>query len=259
MDEVSIGIVTYNNEDVIHETLDCLKNHFSGKVYLIDNCSTDSTPKILEDFANINPNTELIVTSDNIGFGRAHNTVLAQLKSKYHIIYNPDVRIYENIFPQLTKFMEEHPDAAISIPKILNEDGSTQYGNKQYPSVLDLFLRRFWPNKLKHFVQNRLDYYEMKYTGYDKVYEIPSLSGCFMFCKTSFLKETNGFDPRYFMYFEDIDLGFEARKRGYKTLFNPNVSVTHLWQRASSKNYRMAYIMITHAFKFFNKWGWKLF
>ena len=129
--------------------------------------------------------------------------------------------------------------------------------NTRLPSVLTLFLRRFLPKKLKPLFQKRLDYYEMKDMGYDKTYDVPCLSGAFMLFRRSVLEKIGGFDPRYFLYFEDFDLSRKVNSAGYRTVFYPYVSVTHKWERAQHKNIKMAFIFVLSGIRFFNKWGWK--
>ena len=69
----------------------------------------------------------------------------------------------------------------------------------------------------------------MRDIGYDKSYDVPFVSGAFMFCRTHVLKEIGGFDERFFLYFEDADLSRRVQNHGYRTVYFPDVSVIHLW------------------------------
>ena len=93
--------------------------------------------------------------------------------------------------------------------------------------VLDLFLRRFSPGPLRPLVQRRLDRYEMRDVGYDRGYDLECVSGAFMFCRTDLLRALGGFDPRYFMYFEDVDLCRRATAAGWTVCFEPRLSAVH--------------------------------
>ena len=118
---------------------------------------------------------------------------------------------------------------------------------------MDLIGRRFIPHKS---YQARHDYsYELHWTNYDKIMEVPSLSGCFMFMRCSVLKQTGGFDERYFMYAEDLDL---CRRIGEisRTMFYPEVSVVHEYEKGSYKNKKLLKYHIKSVIKYFNKWGW---
>jgi len=78
--------------------------------------------------------------------------------------------------------------------------------NKRYPTLWDLFLRRFIPKRLQKIFRRRMDYYEMRDFGCSREYDVPFLSGAFMLCRSDLLKQLGGFDPRYFLHFEDADL-----------------------------------------------------
>ena len=84
---------------------------------------------------------------------------------------------------------------------------------------------------------------------------VPYLSGCFMLLRQSILHEVGGFDERFFMYGEDIDL---SRRMAQKSdnMFFPDVSVTHAYGAASYKSLKMLYIHAMNVSRYFNKWGW---
>ena len=124
--------------------------------------------------------------------------------------------------------------------------------------MLDLFLRRFWPKSLHKLIQKRLDDYEMRDVGYDHVCDVPFLSGAFMFCRTGLLKELGGFDPGYFLYFEDADLCRRIQQT-HRTVYCPEVSVTHFWERSAHKNLTYTYHFIKSAYRYFSRWGYRLF
>lgn len=197
---------------------------------------------------------------ENIGYGKAHNWAFSHSEpSRYHLIFNPDIIIPSGAIKGLIEFMDLNLDVGVVCPKILNEDGSTQYSNRRHPTVLDLFLRRFLPGRLKPFFKKRMDLYEMKDYGYDTLCDPQFLTGCFMFCRTSVLKQIGGFDPRYFLHFEDADLTGKFQENGSRTVYYPNVSITHLWERAPHKSLKMAFVLIVSGIRYFNKWGWKWF
>ncbi len=93
--------------------------------------------------------------------------------------------------------------------------------------------------------------------NFNNEFELPVVSGCFMFCRSKALKEVNGFDDRFFMYFEDVDL---SRRIGenYKNLYLPGVKITHGFNKASYKSLKLMKAHIASAVKYFNKWGWFL-
>ena len=194
----------------------------------------------------------------NLGFGRAHNWAIFHAEpSRYHLALNPDIVIPPGTIRSLITFMDNHPDAGMVCPRILNEDGTDQYLNKRYPSVMDFFIRRFVPRRFRHWFRERLDRYEMRDVGYDHVCDVEAMTGAFMLCRTDVLKAAAGFDPRYFMYLEDFDLSRTFQCRGWRTVYCPEASVTHYWTRDSHRNVKMTWRFIVSMCRYFSKWGWK--
>ncbi len=194
---------------------------------------------------------------ENVGYGRGHNWAIFHAgPSRYHLVFNPDIRIPAGTLCSMIRFMEDHPDAGMVCPRVLNEDGSDQYLNKRYPSVMDFFVRRFVPSFLTPLFKRRLDRYEMRDVGYDKVCDVEVMTGAFMLCRTGILKKLAGFDPRYFLYFEDYDLSRKFQKAGFRTLYDPGAAVIHHWTRGSHKHIGMTMIFAVNMCRYYNKWGW---
>ncbi len=255
--ECSASIVVYNSPSAmikraINSLLLCSHDI---ELHIVDNSETQSIKSSLLDLP-----IKYHFYGRNAGYGRGHNKALSKSSdSKYHIIVNPDIIVASSAIQLLTAFMDENPDIGIACPKVLNPDGTTQHLNKRYPTVFDLLIRRFLPKSLLPLFQKRLDRYEMKDVGYLSVCDIEFTTGCFMFCRTNVLKRVGGFDPRYFLHFEDCDLGRMVQSIGYRTVYFPGATVTHEWGREPHKNYRMAFVMIVSMFRYFNKWGWKIY
>lgn len=260
---ISVSIVTYNNERVLEETLRSLFLHLPDseevEITIIDNVSKDGTCEIVRRYQKRHANLKLVRNTSNAGYGRGHNLAIRELKSRYHLILNPDIVFTSEVFSGLAKFLDNQPKVGMVVPKVVYPDQSLQPLNKRSPTVYDLFLRRFLPGRFRPWFKNRLAWYEMRDEGYDHIYDVPFIPGCFMFCRTDVLKAMNGFDERYFLYFEDADLAAEFRRAGYRTVFNPDFTVIHMWSRAYYQSAKMAFILARNGVRFFNKWGWKFY
>ncbi|MBN2568703.1 MAG: glycosyltransferase family 2 protein [Deltaproteobacteria bacterium] len=194
---------------------------------------------------------------ENVGYGRAHNWAIFHAEpSKYHLVLNPDIIISSGTIRSLIQFMENNPEVGMVCPRILNEDGSDQYLNKRYPSVMDFFIRRFVPHIFHPLFKRRLNYYEMRDVGYEKMCDVEVMTGAFMLCRTNVLKTVAGFDPRYFLYFEDFDLSRKFQQNGFRTVYYPKATAIHYWTRESHKKIRMAMIFVVNMCRYFSKWGW---
>lgn len=267
MNKISIVIVTHNNAGIINNCLASLlsaiaKSDFAADLLVIDNQSQDATLATLQNYArNSQYSIRVIENTVNSGFGAGHNLAISQVDSQYHIICNPDIVIPDDteVINQLAGYMEQHPDIGILCPKLINSDGSLQANNHRHPTVLDLALRRLAPAWLKKRLQKRMDAYLMLDVGYEAVCDVPFVSGAFMFCRTDVLKQVGGFDERYFLYFEDADLCRKIHAAGYRTVYYPEASVIHQWERAAYKNWRMTWVMLVSAIKYFNKWGYRFY
>lgn len=252
MSKTTASIVTFHTKHHdLKRLIDCVMISPIDQLYIIDNSTNDE----LRDFVKENPKIHYI-HSLNLGYGSGHNIAIKKAldeQSDYHIILNPDVYWSDNVVEELYGYMTKNTDCGLIMPKVLYPNGSTQYLCKLIPSPADLFLRRFIPIKSW---QEKHDYnYEMQWTGYNSIMEIPILSGCFMMLRCSIIKQIGGFDERFFMYAEDVDL---CRRIGEvaTTIFYPKVSIYHEYAKGSYGNKKMLKMHIKSISKYFNKWGW---
>jgi hypothetical protein len=251
------SIVIYKNPpEMIRKAAESFLNtSLNVKLYIIDNSPTADLQTTFKGLP-----VEYHFYGENVGYGRAHSWGIERVNtSRYYLILNPDVVIHKGVIEKLSQFMDSNPDIGMVCPKVLNEDGSIQPLNKRYPTVFDLFVRRFLPKRLHRLLKKRLAWYETRDIGYETIHDVEFMTGCFMFCRTSVLKAVGSFDERYFLNFEDCDLGRKFQNAGYRTVYYPHVAITHLWGRASHKSIKMTWVFIVNMVRYFNKWGWKLF
>jgi GT2 family glycosyltransferase len=257
--ELTISLISHNSKkdlELLLPSLFLALSDISAEILLIDNCSDDST---IEFIKRNYPEIFVRKNKSRLGYGANHNQNLAIAKGKFIVLMNADMVLTQESLFLLLKFMDRrHSDIGIVAPRVLNEDGTLQYLNKRYPGILDLFLRRFVPDKLKYLFDKRLGYYEMRDVGYDSIIDVPFLSGAFMFCRTDLIKAVSGFDERYFLYFEDVDLCRRVQKT-HRTVYYPDAVVTHRWGRAAHKNLKWTIVFMKSAVQYFNKWGCQLF
>ena len=254
--KLSASIVLYNTKT--EDLKRVINSYFSYKgekqLFLIDNSPTDRLKEIVKVYPN--NNIYYIFNNENMGYGKAHNIAIKksiEQKLPYHIILNPDIIIEKDVLEKLANYMELHPEVGNIMPKIIYPDGELQYLCKLLPSPIDLIFRRFIPIKKWKDAINRK--YELHSFGYDKIMNIPNLSGCFMFLRTEALKKVGLFDENIFMYLEDIDLNRRIFSK-YKTIYYPDATVIHEHQKESYKNKKLLKVHIQSAIYYFNKYGW---
>ena len=256
--DVSISLISTNERYHLEKLFPSLlpaARQANAEILVVDHRSTDGT----SDYLRSNyPQMKVVQNRVKSSYGENHNINLRYANGRYFVISNTDIMINSpDLFVRLRDYMDQHPDVGIVSPKITNEDMTIQGLNKRYPTILDLFLRRFLPKFLAGAFQKRLDYYEMRDVGYDHDYDVPSLSGSFLFCRTDLLRSIKGFDPRYYMYFDDTDLCRRVQQT-HRTAYYHQVSITHFWRRLAHKNLYHTFLFIKMAFRYFNRWGYKL-
>ena len=247
---VSASIVTYNSEKDIRKVLDSLRECKVDKIFVIDNCSTDSTVKIISEQY---PEVELICMDRNVGYGAANNIAIKKTTSVFHIILNPDITLSKDNLDAMINYMTSNEDVAILTPRVLNHDGTEQFLPRKNPKFKYLISGRF--ENVSYFRKLRDDY-TLRGKNLENPIEVDLCTGCFMFTRTEMLQKSGGFDERYFMYLEDADLTRTIKKYG-KTMYVPTVTVNHEWKRESSKSIKMLSIHIISMIKYSMKWAGK--
>lgn len=253
-DIITVSIVTYkNNADEIETVLRCCDRCVIDMVFVIDNSPEDSLRSLVAQISR----TEYFWGHGNIGYGAAHNIAIRKAienGSQYHVVLNPDIYFENGTIKALTNFMNQNKNAGQIMPKIVSPDGELQYLCKLLPTPMDLIGRRFIP--VKSYIDRRNQKFELRSSSYDKIIEVPFLSGCFMFFRVETLQKVNGFDDRYFMYCEDIDICRRIAMSGYQTIYYPFATVVHVHKKDSFKSSKMLRVHMKSAFKYFNRWGW---
>ncbi|MFM0138646.1 glycosyltransferase family 2 protein [Caballeronia grimmiae] len=265
---ISVSLVVYRpHRQLLERTLITLDNALhcvfpadlsaSAPLYLINN-GTDEGFNLSEVAGKTRLQTHVIEGQGNVGYGRGHNLAIEHTSSRYHLILNPDIELDVDALTHALAFMDVHPEVGLLSPRIIEDDGSRQYLCRRYPTVFDLFVRGFLPRSLRKPFERRLARYEMRDVIGEKniVWDPPIVSGCFMLFRTEVLKKLNGFDPRYFLYFEDYDLSLRTHDVA-RVAYVPAVRVLHHGGDAAGKGWTHIKLFIASAYKFFNRFGWK--
>lgn len=219
-----------------------------GQISLIDNSPTRD-----ERFAALP--VKYLFNGKNISYGAAHNIAIRQTIAQgtpYHLVVNPDIILTADALTTMVEFMAAHREVGQLMPHVVYPDGKTQYLCKLLPTPLDVFGRRFLP---KRWTARRNARYELRASGYDKMMNVPYLSGCFMLLRTEAVLKAQLFDERFFMYPEDIDLTRRIH-RDYLTVYFPYATIVHNHAQASYHSLKMLWIHMREMAKYFNKWGW---
>ncbi len=196
-----------------------------------------------------------LFTNRNLGYGRAHNIALraARGRALYSLVMNTDVTYDPQVVVRLVEFMNARPNAGLAGPKIRYPDGSLQHVCRLLPTPANMFLRRFAPRSA--WTRHADARYELRSWNHETVANIPYFQASYIMLRTDLCNTLGGFDERYFLYGEDIDLTRRIHEVA-ETLYVPDVYVTHEYRRYSNSSLRGTWIGIQNNWRYFNKWGW---
>jgi len=269
--DISISIVVHElNQAVLERVLACLVKAVdearaaellhNACLYLINN---SNNPALLKNIpASVDLSSLELVTRTghgNIGYGRGHNLAIAETGSQYHLVLNPDVYLESDALVHGLRCLQTQPETVAVAPSISNGNGDPESACKRYPGVLDLLLRGFAPGPVRRRFHSRLARYDMRELSRTELTDnIPIISGCCMLFRTEVLRRLDGFDPRYFLYFEDFDLSLRAHHHGSLT-FVPAMRIVHLGGNSARKGLRHILMFGRSALRFFSTHGWRWF
>jgi GT2 family glycosyltransferase len=198
----------------------------------------------------------------NIGYGAAHNLALHGTGTDYHLVLNPDIELAPDALAAAVRWLDAHPEIGAVVPAVFAPGGGIEYLCKRYPTVLDLALRGFAPRFLRALFRRRLERYEMRdridAASIGPVLDIPLLSGACMLVRRKAIDATGGFDPEFFLYFEDYDWSVRLNAVT-RTAYLPAMRVVHHGGRAARKGMRHIGLFARSGLRFYGKHGWRWF
>lgn len=249
--KITASLVLYHNDPAQYgAAIQSFLSGCDGRLVVVDNSAEPLQHPLFAD-----PRVQVIFAGRNLGFGAGHNLAIRALagQSDAHLLLNPDVSFGPEVLSHLSARLEREPDISALMPRIAYPDGELQRLCKLLPTPLDLILRRFIPSQS---LRSRLnERYELHDLPQDRSSEVPSLSGCFLLVRMALLQGMGGFDERYFMYMEDVDLVRRLGDHG-RTVYDPSVTVVHAYAKGSYRNRKLLGYHLKSALKYFGKWGW---
>jgi GT2 family glycosyltransferase len=187
----------------------------------------------------------------NVGYGRGNNVAITQAASDFHLVLNPDVTLDPRAISAAIAHMSAHAACVCITPNTVSAaSGVREYLAKSPPSLGLLALRGFAPAAIQARFAEQLAAYELRHRDYNSVFAAPIASGAFMFCRTAPLKQIDGFDPAYFLYFEDFDLSRRLSTLG-EIHYVPSVKIAHAGGGAARKGLRHVLLFARSAARYF--------
>jgi GT2 family glycosyltransferase len=196
----------------------------------------------------------------NVGYGVAHNLMLNGTGGDYQLVLNPDVELASDALANAIRWLDANANVVAAAPAVNRADGTPDFLCKRYPAVLDLLLRGFAPQLVRRLFAKRLDRYDLRDVidpaSPEPVREITVMSGCCMLVRRKAIDATGGFDPKFFLYFEDYDWSVRLRKIG-ETVYLPSFRVVHHGGGAARKGWKHVGWFVQSGMRFYRKHGWR--
>jgi GT2 family glycosyltransferase len=236
---VSALVVTHNVKDLL---LQCLRAFYATsdvpvEVVVVDNGSTDgSAAAATAEF----PKATVLLEQKNLGYGRAANIGLERCQGRFVLLLNPDATVDAQTVGRLSDFLMTRPEAGAVGPRLLMPDGSLDPDcRRSFPVPSTLFYRTVGLSRL--FPKSpRFGRHNMGHVDESDVHEMDAGTADCLLLRKAAIDRIGFFDPRYFMFGEDIDLCYRLKLGGWKVFYLPTARATHHRRAATTKAQREA-------------------
>ncbi len=220
MPKLSVIILNYNTQDYLKNLLTSiagsLKEGFSLEIVVVDNASYDKSCQMVK--KNF-PEVFLIENKENQGFAKACNQGANKVQGDYFLFLNSDTKVEKETFLKMVKFFKEKKSVAAATCRLNLASGKLDPScHRGFPTLWNAFcyflgLEKLFP-KFKVFSS-----YHQTWKNLDTTHEVDVISGAFFMIKRRIFQELKGFDERFFMYAEDIDLCKRIKDKRYKIFY----------------------------------------
>jgi N-acetylglucosaminyl-diphospho-decaprenol L-rhamnosyltransferase len=254
---VSALVVSHNSKELL---LHCLRTFYATaevpvEAVVVDNASTDgSAAAVTGEF----PKATVLLEQKNLGYGRAANIGLERCQGRFALLLNPNVTVDTQTVGRLADFLLTRPEAGAVGPRVLMPDGRRDPdARRSFPVPRTLFYRTLGLSRL--FPKSpRFGRYNMGHMDESEVHEMDAGTADCLMLRMAAINRIGFFDPRYFMFGEDIDLCYRLKLGGWKIFYLPTASATHQKTTATGKaqreaNYQRHRAMWTYHFKHHSK------
>ena len=236
--EVAVVVVTHQTRD---DVLGCLSSLDADveEVVVVDCGSTDGTAAAVR---RAYP-AVTVLALDNVGYGRGANAGVACTRAPLVVVANADTRFAPGAVRSLAVAFDDHPDLGVAGPQVHYPDGRPQASARTFPTLGQAaghaLLGLWWPDNRWTRAYRQRDADPRQARDADWV------SGCALTLRRSAFEDVGGFDPGYWMFVEDVDLGYRLRQAGWRVRFVPDAHVEHAV--GASTRQRRARMVVAHA------------
>jgi hypothetical protein len=230
--DVSIVIVSFNTRDVLRECLLSVYREVGPlrvQVIVVDNASTDGSAAMIEQEF---PDVLLIQSEINLGFGPANNLGFQSARGRYIVLLNSDAFLTEGSLAHSVASMDATPSAGLGGGRLIGRDGSLQPSARMFPTVLsDLIVLS---GLAARFSQSRFfGRADRTWANPMQAAEVDWVPGAYSIIRREALAAVGGFDSRFFLYYEEVDLCRRIKNKGYSICYWPEIAIVHIGGESS--------------------------
>ncbi len=254
MVKVSIIIVSYNGRDHLSRCLAALytcDQQIPFEAVVVDNASRDGSLAMLaRDF----PQVRAIASKRNDGFAKGCNLGARAALGEYLLFLNSDTEVLSDALQTLTAFLDEHAHAAVVTSRLVYPDLTDQGVARSFPGPINaIFGRRTLVTRLLPGNRFSRKYLLSRVHPSDRPFEVDWVSGACLMVRAHVFRELGGFDEGFFMYWEDADLCFRIKQRGWKVFAVPAAVVIHYEGGSSAQNARLVIAFHRSVYRYYRK------
>jgi len=222
--DLTIIVVNYNTGHLLEELIGSVhqaSKALSVQTIVVDNASNDGSVELIRRRFG---DCQLVVNPCNLGFGRANNRVLDLAQGRYVLLLNSDAFVSPDTLDKTVAYMDAHPRCGILGVKLVGRDGMLQPSARYFPTPWNLFLARSGLCKL--FTHARM--VDDITWDHASVRQCDWVPGCYYLVRKELIHQVGLFDPRYFLYYEEVDHCLAAKRAGWEVVFYPHTTVIHV-------------------------------
>jgi N-acetylglucosaminyl-diphospho-decaprenol L-rhamnosyltransferase len=259
-------IVLFHNARSASEAISCVKALMEQtiahriEVILVDNGAPEDAVHSLRSLLGRGHAISIVRAQGNIGYGKGNNLGAERARGEYILIINPDNRLETDALEKMVHFLQKNPHVGIVGPQLVFPDGSIRDSYRTFPTITDVLIKRtplrfFFRERMKQYLQWDADPHETRAVDW--------MCGACLLMKRYIFEGLGGFDRRYFLFFEDIDLCRSTWERGLRVIYLPSAKAFDQEMRLSSGGIfsffykKTVRIHVVSAIKYFWKWRGK--
>lgn len=222
--DLSIILVNYNTLDLTKACIESVKKYTNGidyEVIVVDNNSVDGSKEYFSQVEGI----LFIESGANIGFGRANNIGFKKTKGRYVLMLNSDTVLENNVLTRMVRHFDEQPQDVACIGSLLvHADKKPSYSFGSFVNWKDEFKRSVRPQETRTISERQKD--------------VDYVSGADLFVRRSVAEKFGLFDPDFFMYYEDMEIGYRYHCHGLRSVIMNENGIVHLEGASLNNSYR---------------------